>query len=100
MEAMTLTRPAAYRCSSAPALMPTGKPSEVPKPHSSAPAKAAGAAGANTNSSVPAMPSAASSRSTGTLPYRSSSAGPNQRPTVIADRNTAKARVPTTAGVS
>ena len=68
MEAMTLTRPAARTGSSAPALIPTGNPSETRIPHSSAPANASGGWGENTNSSRPAIPTSARPRTAATRP--------------------------------
>ena len=65
---MTLTRGAASAGSSAPALMPTGKPSDTPAPHSSAPANATGVLGPNENSTSPTTATRVSARITGTRP--------------------------------
>jgi hypothetical protein len=70
MDATTLTRAAAWRGSSAAALSPTGKPSEVPSPQISAPPNAATSpsAGPRTTSRAPAPASAKDVQSTGTRP--------------------------------
>src|SRR3954454_10987747 len=98
IEATTLTRAAARAGSSAAALIPTGKPSEVPAPHSSTPRNASHTVGANTNSASPAAATAASTRTTGTRPWRSSRPGPDQRAAVIAARKTAKPTVAVASG--
>src|SRR3954447_25817030 len=94
---MTLTLAAAFAGSSAPALMPTGNPSDRPTPQSTAPTNAAGTAGPKTNSSTPPRQMTVITRITGTRPYRSSRVGPNQRPAVIAARNVANPSVPAAA---
>src|SRR3954454_3098045 len=99
MDEMTLTRDAARAGSSAPALMPTGNPSEIPTPHRTVPANTSVVLEANAKSTSPATDVSVSTRITGTRPYVSSRTGPNQRPAVIADRNSAKASVPTAASV-
>ena len=77
--------------SSAPALIPTGKPSESPTPQSTAPTKASRRDPPKTNSSSPATAQHGQRPDHGTRPYRSSRPGPNQRPAVIAARKTANA---------
>ena len=102
MEATTLTRAAAWRASSAAALMPTGKPSEAPTPHSRAPTNAATRpiAGPRITSSAPTPARANAPHSTLTRPKVSSQRVPSTRPTVIAETNAAKPRTPTQASVS
>ena len=57
--------------------MPTGKPSDAPKPQKSAPRKAIGVVGPKMKSTRPTRLTAASARTTGTRPNLSSRAGPN-----------------------
>ena len=64
----TLTRDAARAGSSAPALMPTGTPSEIPAPQSSVPANATGVLGPKQNITRPRTAMTVSARITGTRP--------------------------------
>ena len=68
MDAITLTRGAAIAGSSAPALMPTGKPRDRPAPHRIAPTNATGVTPPKTNSTTPAALMADITRSTTTRP--------------------------------
>jgi hypothetical protein len=84
MEPATETRIAARTGSSAAALMPIGKPSDAPAPHSRAPASASGTLMPETTSSKPAAAAAAVPRSTATRPHFSIAYPPNSRDIVIA----------------
>ena len=68
MDAAVLTRGAAYRGSSAAALSPTGKPSDVPSPISTAPASATGRTPPKTIMSRPVRAVAEQARSIRTRP--------------------------------
>ena len=81
MVATTLTRAALWAWSSAAALMPTGKPSEAPIPHSRMPRTTTTVAWPKTIISTPTPAIAIVPQSTGSRPNRSSSTGPTTRPT-------------------
>src|SRR5690349_11058780 len=83
MTATTLTRAAARSGSSAAALIPTGKPSAVPSPHTATPATATSGDPPNTASATPDAASSIVVTSTGTRPQRSSAIVPKIRPNVI-----------------
>ena len=68
MVATALTRAAAVRGSSAAADIPTGNPSEAPRPHSTTPTTATQTTGLKINSRSPMTASTAEPRSTGTRP--------------------------------
>ena len=80
----TETRAAERAGSSAAALIPTGKPSEAPSPQTRMPRPTTTRFPPRITSSVPAAARADEPHSTGARPNRSSTTGPVNRPTVIA----------------
>src|SRR5690349_1287041 len=90
MELTTDRRAAALRGSSPAAVIPIGKPSEAPSPHTTAPAYAPAATGEKTTVVDPRITSTAVPRRVATRPKRVVSEPPTSRPTVIAVTKTAK----------
>ena len=91
----TETLTAARIGSSAAELMPIGKPSDAPTPHSAAPASATGTLSRVTTRSRPSAAQAAVRRSTATRPHRSIAGPPYIRVSVIAVTNVPKPTAPT-----
>ena len=80
--------------------MPTGNPSETPMPHSAAPAIATGSEPPKTTSTSPTTAHTPNARVVVTRPWRSSTLGPNQRASVIAERKIANVSEPSAGAAS
>ncbi len=87
---LTTASRAAECCSSSPAaVIPSGNPSEAPRPQSTAPAKAPYVVGEVTTARTPATTRTAVTRSVVTRPSRAVAVPPRSRPAVIAETKTA-----------
>ena len=99
-EPTTDTRAAARLSSSPAALIPSGKPSDAPRPQNTAPTSAPTTVGEVTTTRTPATTSSAVTRKVATRPYRSTNQPPTSRPAVMAVTKMPKPTAPTAGTAS